>query len=282
MLQHTVTSADGTRLRVDETGDTSARPIIFIHGFSQSRLSWAKQMESDLADDFRLIAYDLRGHGMSDVPAGGYTDSKAWADDLRTVIDELELDGAVPIGWSYGPLVILDYIRHHGEAKLGGFGMIGGVSKLGSDEAMSVLGQEFVALVPGFFSENPEEAKQSLGELINICFAPPPSGQEFAAMLEHSTAVPFFVRQGMFSRSFDNDDLLPRLKKPVLITHGTADRVVKPVAAEYHASAIPNAELHIVEGSGHAPFWDDPSAYNARLRSFCNSLDSAESVKSAA
>lgn len=273
MRHHTVTSGDGTRLRVDEAGNRAGRPIVFIHGFSQSRLSWQRQMDSDLANDFRLIAYDLRGHGLSDVPADGYTESRAWADDLKAVVDELELDGAVPVGWSYGPLVILDYIRHNGEDRLGGFNMIGGVSKLGSDEAMAALGAEFVELVPGFFSENSEESRKSLGDLLKICFSQPPSHEEFEAMLAQSTSVPHFVRQGMFSRAFDNDDLLPTLQKPVLITHGTADRIVKQEAAEHHAATIPNAELHVVESSGHAPFWDDPSSYNARLRTFCNSLN---------
>jgi pimeloyl-ACP methyl ester carboxylesterase len=271
--QHVVTGPDGVKLYVDETGNQDGRPIVFIHGFSQSRQSWTKQMNSDLADDFRLIAYDLRGHGMSDVPASGYTESEAWANDLKAVIDELELGGAVAVGWSYGPLVIFDYIRQYGEDRLGGVNIIGGVSKLGTDEAMSVLGPEFVALVPGFFSEDPDEGKNSLGELLNICFSSKPTAEEFDSMLEQSAAVPFFVRQGMFSRAFDNDDLLPTLKKPVLVTHGSADRIVNLAAAEYHCSAIPNAELHLVEGSGHAPFWDDPVAYNNRLRTFCNSLD---------
>lgn len=273
MRHHIVSGAGGVKLRVDETGSRSGRPLVFIHGFSQSRESWKKQMESDLAADFRLIAYDLRGHGLSDVPADSYTDSITWASDLKAIIDELELDGAVPVGWSYGPLVILDYIRHYGEDKLGGFNMIGGVSKLGTDDAMSVLAPEFVALVPGFFSADPEEGKTSLGELLRICFSNQPSDQEFKQMLAQSVAVPCFVRQGMFSRSFDNDDLLPNLQKPVLVTHGTLDRIVKQAAAEFHASRIPKGELHLVEGSGHAPFWDDPSAYNDRLRAFCNSLD---------
>ena len=272
MQHHTIHSGDGTRLRVDETGNRSGRPIIFVHGVSQSRNSWAKQMASDLSDEFRLIAYDLRGHGQSEISADGYTDSKTWADDLKAVIDGLELNGAVPVGWSYGPLVILDYIRHYGADKLGGFAMIGGVSKLGTDDAMAVLTPEFVSLVPGFFSEDPAEGRQSLGELIRLCISSPLSDDEFDGMLEQSVKVPSFVRQGMLSRSFDNDDLLAEFKKPVLVTHGTTDRVVKQAAAEFHAATIPKAELHLVD-SGHAPFWDEPSAYNDRLRAFCNSLD---------
>ena len=272
MQSSTVTGAEGVKLHVDETGNRSGRPIVFIHGLSQSRLSWSKQLDSDLTRDFRLVAYDLRGHGLSDKPNDGYTDSKVWADDLKAVLDELRLDDAVLVGWSYGPLVILDYIRHYGEDGIGGFNMVGGVSKLGSDQAMAVLTPEFISLVPGFFSEDPDEGKRSLGELIRLCFAKRLSDVEFNAMLEQSVSVPYYVRQGLLSRAFDNDDLLPKLQKPVLITHGAKDAVVKTVAAEQHKSAIPKAELHMVENAGHAAFWDDAANYNARLRTFCENL----------
>ncbi len=73
-------------------------------------------MHSELADTFRLVALDLRGHGLSDKPLDGYADSKMWADDIHAVIRALRLDHPVLCGWSYGALVILDYIRHYGEA----------------------------------------------------------------------------------------------------------------------------------------------------------------------
>ena len=63
MLDHQVTSSDGTRLHLVETGNPSGRPIMFIHGFSQCSLAWSRQMNSNLADDYRLVAMDMRGHG---------------------------------------------------------------------------------------------------------------------------------------------------------------------------------------------------------------------------
>jgi len=65
-------------------------------------------MNSDLADDYRLVAMDLRGHGLSEKPREGYTDSRIWADDGNAVIRTLSLDHPILCGWSYGPLVILD------------------------------------------------------------------------------------------------------------------------------------------------------------------------------
>ena len=96
-------------------------------------------MNSDLADDYRLVAMDLRGHGLSEKPREGYTDSRIWADDVNAVIRTLSLDHPILCGWSYGPLVILDYVRHYGEDGISGVNFIGGVTKLGSDAVVEVF-----------------------------------------------------------------------------------------------------------------------------------------------
>jgi non-heme chloroperoxidase len=80
-----------------------------------------------------------------------------WADDIDAVIHELRLDRPVLCGWSYGPLVILDYIRHYGDDDIRGANFVGGVTKLGSDEAASVLSPDFLRLIPGFFSTDAQE-----------------------------------------------------------------------------------------------------------------------------
>ena len=87
-----------------EWGQADGPPILFIHGWSQNHLCWAKQYESALADEFRLVAYDLRGHGMSEAPLEPehYTDGELWADDVAAIIDQLGLDRPVLVGWSYG------------------------------------------------------------------------------------------------------------------------------------------------------------------------------------
>ena len=74
------------------------RPILFIHGFSQSWFCWNRQLTSDLADDHRLVAMDLRGHGLSDKPREGYTDSRLWADDVHAVTQALRLDHPILCG----------------------------------------------------------------------------------------------------------------------------------------------------------------------------------------
>jgi pimeloyl-ACP methyl ester carboxylesterase len=102
-----------------------------------------------------------------------------------------------------------------------------------------------------------------------MCFVNEPSTSDLYTMLGYNAAVPPSVRQALFSRAFDNDDLLPTIRKPVLITHGEADAIVKPTVVEHHARAIPHAQVDIMLGAGHAPFWDDAPAFNRRLSAFC-------------
>jgi pimeloyl-ACP methyl ester carboxylesterase len=272
MKSHKITGGGGIQLHLVETGNSKGRPIFFIHGFSQCSLAWSRQMNSDLAEDYRLVAIDLRGHGLSDKPREGYTDSKLWADDVNAVIETLSLDHPILCGWSYGPLVILDYLRHYGEEAISGIHFIGGITKLGSDEALSVLGPEFLSLVPGFFATDVEESVHSLESLLRMCLGQAPSAENLYLMLGYNLSVPPYVRQALFSRSFDNDDLLPKLRKPVLITHGADDAIVKPVVVDQHKTGIAHAQIHLMANAGHAPFWDDAAAFNQRLRAFAESL----------
>ena len=271
MKSHRVAGGGGTQIHLVETGNPRGRPILFIHGTSQCWLTWSWQMSSDLGDDYRLVAMDLRGHGLSDRPREGYTDSRLWAADVNAAIQALGLDHPILCGWSYGPLVILDYIRHYGEDGISGINLVGAITKLGSDEAMSVLTSEFLSLVPGLFAIEVEESVRSLDSLLRLCFAQP-SAEDLYLMLGYNVSVPPYVRQALFSRSFDNDDLLPKLRKPVLITHGADDAVVRRAAVDQHKAAIAHAQIQMMANAGHACFWDDAAAFNRRLRTFAEGL----------
>jgi pimeloyl-ACP methyl ester carboxylesterase len=187
-------------------------------------------------------------------------------------IRELNLDRPVLCGWSYGPLVILDYVRHYGEARIGGIHLVGAVTKLGSEAALSVLTSELLALVPGLFANSVGESVASLESLVRMFFAREPSRAELYAMLGYNASVPPFVRQALFSRILDNDDLLPTIRNPVLITHGAVDAVVKKEVVEQHRAGIPHARIHVVPEAGHAVFWDNAASFNEQLADFCEQI----------
>jgi non-heme chloroperoxidase len=268
MLNHTIRGGEGVPLYVADTGTPTDRSILFLHGFSQSWVAWSRQLRSPLANDFRLVALDLRGHGRSGKPRDAYGDSKLWADDVHAVIDALDLVTPILCGWSYAPLIILDYVRHYGEQRIGGMHFVGGVTNLGSAQASSVLSQAFLDLIPGFFANETEDSVRSLESLFRMCVVEDPSTEEACLALGWAVLTPPHVRQSLFSRLLDNDELLRTLRKPVLITHGNLDAVVTPDIVHQHKSSIPHAQVHLMSGAGHAAFWDQPDAFNERLRAF--------------
>jgi pimeloyl-ACP methyl ester carboxylesterase len=76
----------------------------------------------------------------------------------------------------------------------------------------------------------------------------------------------------MFSRTLDNDDLLPTIRKPLLLTHGAADAIVKVEVVEQIRQLVPHAEVQIMPNAGHAPFRDDASSFNRRLSAFADEV----------
>lgn len=277
MRAHSLVGGGGIRLHAVETGDPSAPPILLIPGTSQSHLCFIKQLESDLARDFRLVSMDLRGHGLSEKPRDAYGDSKLWADDVHAVIDTLDLDQPILSGWSYGPLAMCDYVRFYGEERVGGLHFIGGITKLG-DGLMPFLGPRFVELVPGLLSDDVEVMIETMPKFLQVLVNEPLSPIDLNFMLGYNTIVPPHVRRGLFARSVDNDDLLPKLRKPVLLTHGEAEVVVLPTMARHHEDLIPDARLSWAPNVGHMPFWEDAKRFNEELRGFARQVAANRSI----
>jgi len=113
---------------------------------------------------------------------------------------------------------------------------------------------------------------RSMQSLLRLCLVREPSAEELYLMLGYNLSVPPFVRKALFSRRLDNDDLLRKIRKPVLITHGVDDAVVKPAAVEQHRTHMPHAQVHMMAKVGHAPFWDDTPSFNRRLSAFSDDL----------
>ena len=108
-----VKTPDGLTISAQDWGNPNGPEILFIHGFSQSHLSWIKQVtSSDLAKEFHMVTYDLRGHGNSDKPLEPerYKTSKYWGDEVQAVMDATGLKRPVLAGWSYGGRVMADYL----------------------------------------------------------------------------------------------------------------------------------------------------------------------------
>ena len=257
-----VTAPDGVTITAQEWGNASGHEILFIHGFSQASLSWQRQVESDLAKEFRMITYDLRGHGNSDKPLepAKYQETKAWADEVQAVIERAKLKRPVLVGWSYGGRVIGDYLTIHGAAGLAGLNYVGFVSK--SDP--SFFG-DALTVPPPMFSEDLASNIAATRSFLHNCFEKQPSQDNFETMLAFNMIVPPRVRANMGRGTLSMDETLKALNLPVLVTQGAADKFVLVAAAKHIADLIPGAKLSVYQGVGHAPFWEDPERFNTEL-----------------
>ena len=261
----TVKTPDGLTISAQEWGNPNGPEILLVHGFSQSHLSWMRQVDGELAKEFRIVTYDLRGHGNSDKPldAARYRDSKAWGDEVQAVMDAAGLKRPVLVGWSYAGRVISDYVATHGTSKLAGINFVDAPIK--ADPAL--IGDNLKNL-PLMASEDLTTNIAATRTFLHGCFSKQPSPDDFEVMLAFNMMVLPKVRAGLGGRPLDASDMMSKLKLPVLVTHGAEDRNSKVGAARYTASIIPGAKLSIYDGIGHAPFYEDAPRFNAELAAF--------------
>jgi non-heme chloroperoxidase len=260
-----VTTLDGLTISAQEWGNPAGPEILFIHGFSQSHLSWMRQVDSDLAKEFRIVTYDLRGHGNSDKPLdpARYRDSKAWGDEVQAVIDTAGLKRPVLVGWSYAGRVISDYLATHGAGQIAGINFVDAPIKV--DPAL--IGDNLKNL-PLMTSEDLATNISATRSFLHGCFSKQPSADDYETMLAFNMMVLPKVRAGLGGRPLDATEMMSKLKLPVLVTHGAEDRNAKLGAGQYTASVIPGAKLSVYEGIGHSPFYEDAPRFNAELAAF--------------
>jgi pimeloyl-ACP methyl ester carboxylesterase len=267
MKTHTVRGGGGLRLHVREWGKADGPPILFIHGLSQSHLCWDKQIESSLRDEFRLIAFDLRGHGMSEAPLepDHYTNAALWADDLAAIIDQLRLERPVLVGWSYGPFVICDYVRAYGQERIGAIDFVGGAVKLGEAAFGTLVGPGFLDHFADATADDLPTNIRGMRGLVRAFSATPLGADDVETLLASSMTVPAQIRANLAARAIDCDDVLRALEVPLLVSHGRADSVVLPAMAEHVLAICPTAEASWYDGAAHVPHLEQPERFNHEL-----------------
>jgi pimeloyl-ACP methyl ester carboxylesterase len=269
MKAHSITGGGGLRLHAEESGNPEGKSILFIHGFSQCRLAWKKQMASDLARDFRLVSMDIRGHGLSDQPRGVYGNPQLWAEDVHAVISALRLNQPVLVGWSYGGLIMSDYLGAFGDDAIAGTQWVAAVPRMGDPLVQGgFLGGDFLALVPGFFSNDATESVAALQRFLQLCVHEALAPEELYFLLGCNTIVPPYVREGLFARSVDNDGQVRATRKPVSLVFGEADQIVSPRMCTHLETLVPEAAVSTYPNTGHMPFWEAPDRFNRELRAF--------------
>lgn len=265
--------ADGISLYYKDTGNPEARAVLFIHGWSQTHAAWIKQFNSELSGEFHLIAFDLRGHGYSECPAGEeyYLDGRLYADDLQAVISHYRKQQLVLVGWSSGALVIGDYLHRHGQTDISGVVMVSGLHGLGIPELHSMLGTGPGEYMPDTMADDLETQYRAMQRCTRdmVVDITPAQLQLMTAQAMMTTPA---VRAAMMSRVIDNTDVLTSFSKPALIIHGRHDPFILVDAAEHLHKLCSRSTLSIYEKSAHMPFREEPEKFNRELVRFIDMI----------
>ncbi|MET9228513.1 alpha/beta hydrolase [Lentzea sp. NPDC003310] len=244
-----VAAAGGGRLAVRESGPADAPPVVLLHGWAQTGAVW------DLPG-FHTCAVDLRGHGESD-DFGDYRDSARWAADLKAVLDHT--GPATVVGWSYGGLVITDYLRSHGTAGITALVFVSAITEIGRGRPGGEIGRVMRDALPAAITDDAVLAA------FQRDMAPVLPAETVAQLTAAATSVSPKVRGELFRRDVGSADVLKAVDVPTLVVHGTQDEVVAPAAAEYSAALIPGAELSLYPDTAHVPFLERPARFAADL-----------------
>ena len=266
-----LSGAEGTRLYCKDAGNPGGPAVLFIHGWSQTHAAWTRQFNSELAEEFHLISFDLRGHGYSECPVGEeyYLNGKLYADDLLAVISHYKKNSLVLVGWSSGALVIGDYLRRYGQDNIAGIIMVDGLHGLGIEELTGMLGTGPGEYMADTMNNDFEiQYKAMLRCIRDMLVEIEP--EQLQLMTAQSMMTAPAVRAAMMSRVIDNTDVSTNFSKPALIIHGRHDPFILVNAAEHLQKLHSHSTLSIYEKSAHMPFWEEPEKFNRELARFAN------------
>jgi non-heme chloroperoxidase len=268
----TITTKDNTTIFYKDWGH--GQPVVFSHGWPLSGDAWDDQLSFVASHGYRAIAHDRRGHGRSSQPWHG-NDMDTYADDLASLLVQLDLRDAILVGHSTGGGEVVRYIGRHGSRRVAKAVLVGAVPPLMRVAAsnpgglpMSVFdeirakvatdrSQYFKDLAASFYGANRPGSLVSQGVRDHFWLMGMQVGLKAA----------FDCIKAFSETDFTED--LTRLDVPTLIVHGDADQIV-PIGASALRSVelINHATLEVYAGGDHGLTVTHRDQFNADLLAF--------------
>jgi len=252
----------------------TGQPVVLIHGWPLSHEMWEYQMTELPNQGLRCVAYDRRGFGKSSKPWSGY-DYDTLADDLKAVLDELDLENVTLVGFSMGGGEVARYMSRHGGARVSKVVLIAsvtpfllktndnpdGVDRSTFDEMVEMIKKDRAEFLVTF-------GKQFYG--VNLVSHPVSDAlldwNRTLAMLGSPKATLNCVRS--FSETAFRADMAA-IKVPTLIIHGDSDKTVPfESSAQQTHKLIPQAKMLVYDGAPHGLFYTEHERLNQDLVNF--------------
>jgi non-heme chloroperoxidase len=276
MGSSTITTKDGVEIYYKDWG--KGQPIVFSHGWPLSADDWDVQMLFFLAQGYRVIAHDRRGHGRSTQTEDG-NDMEHYADDLAALTEKLDLHDAIHVGHSTGGGEVVRYVAKHGLKRTARIVLISAVPPVMVKSKQNPEGTP-LEVFDGFRAALAANRAQFYLDVASGPFYGfnRPGAKPSQGIIEN------WWRQGMmggtkahydcikaFSETDFTDDL-KKIDKPALVLHGDDDQVVPyKDAGVLSAKLLKNATLKIYPGFPHGAPTTHHEAINQDMLAFFKS-----------
>lgn len=251
--------SDGLKLRFFECGE--GEPLILIHGLGDCIEGWTFQYD-ELSKHFRVIALDLRGFGMSDVPEKISVED--FAADVRNLMDYLELEKANLLGLSMGGVVCLEFYRKYPE-RVKSLILANTLHKL-PEEGRPMFEQRLKLL------ESSPDLTQIADFIAEMSIHQDrPDLKEIVRTILRKNDKEFYTKVTAEIGKVNYESLLPEISVPVLVIIAEFDLTTPPSLGREIARLIPNAEIREVKNSAHLAKLENPEEFNRYIIEFLTS-----------
>ena len=252
----------------------SGQPIVLIHGYPLNGNSWERQERDLLAHGYRVISYDRRGFGRSSQPTIGY-DYDTFAADLNALIEHLDLNNMVLVGFSMGTGEVTRYLATYGSKRVSKAALLGAIPPFllkTDDNPEGVDGKVFADIKGAIVNDRYAYFEDFLNNFYNVDVLGGIRISDRAWQASFNVAAgssPFATYACVDTWLTDFRADLPKIDVPVLVVHGTEDRILpfESTAARLPA-LVTECTLVSVEGGPHNIGWTHPDEVNAALLAF--------------
>jgi non-heme chloroperoxidase len=252
----------------------AGQPVVLIHGYPLNGRSWEKQERVLLEAGYRVINYDRRGFGKSSQPTVGY-DYDTFAADLNTLLEQLDLEDIVLVGFSMGTGEVTRYLGTYGSARVSKAALLGAIPPFllkTADNPEGVDQSVFDGIKAAVLADRPAYFKDFLDNFYNVdqfggTRISDQAWQE--SFIVAVSASPYAAHACVDTWLTDFRGDLPKIDVPTLLVHGDADRILPYEAtAKRLPGLIENLQFVTVEGGPHNIAWTHPEEVNKALLEF--------------
>jgi non-heme chloroperoxidase len=274
MSRLTVGTENSASIEIHYEDHGAGEPVVLIHGYPLNGNSWERQERELLANGYRVISYDRRGFGRSSQPTVGY-DYDTFAADLNALLEHLDLSKIVLAGFSMGSGEVTRYLGTYGSARVRKAALLGAIPpflRKTADNPEGIDGEVFEQIKTAIAKDRYAWFKDFFDNFYNTDALMPERISEQAWQASFNVAAgasPFASYACVETWLTDFREDLPKIDVPVLVVHGTDDRILPfEATAARLPDLIDDVKLVPIEGGPHNIAWTHPDQVNEALLEF--------------